>query len=67
MFLAFAWPDYYPGGGKADFVGAFATLDEANTAARAAMDGLFWNCQVYDVAAGEWLAKERGVEGGPTP
>lgn len=60
MFLAFAWFTYYPGGGEADFVGAYETMDEALVAARSKLDGWGDNAQVYDVAARAWTDIESG-------
>ena len=34
-YLVFAGPDYYPAGGWHDFVGAFATFEEADAKATA--------------------------------
>lgn len=34
-WVAFAFEDYYPGGGMGDYVGTFATREEAQRAAEA--------------------------------
>lgn len=49
-YLAFAYDQYYPCGGKGDFVGDFDTL-EAATALPAAQEWL----DVLDTAMGEWV------------
>lgn len=51
MFLAFSFTQFYPGGGEADFIGAYSTFDEAKDAAIGAYGEY---SEVYDVAAEEW-------------
>lgn len=45
-FLAFAFDNYYPGGGWHDFAGAFETVEAAKSAAEAQNSD---NCQVVDL------------------
>ena len=70
-FLVFAWCVYYPGGGESDFVGAYATQEDANaTIARLNAEDTYDCAQVLDAATAtwqlpmtlpnSWLAKENG-------
>jgi hypothetical protein len=50
-FLAFAFDDYYPGGGSADFVGDFASMKKAIiAAAETGRD----NWEILDTDTGRW-------------
>ena len=57
-FAAFYGAKYYPGEGWEDFIGAFATLDEAKERATAKLDMYEW-WQVVDLRTLEIAAKGR--------
>lgn len=64
-FLIFAWKRYYPEGGSFDFVRAFDTLAEAETAARqlqAEREGAPYSSDRYL----DWIEVVEVVDGGLT-